>query len=78
MALKWHDWSYRFESIKKSDAEAFREHAFEMSRFRESHALPGTGFSPGRETGGTYRELGVTGYWAFIPLRPAPERFSVN
>ena len=78
MASKWHNWSYRSDYIEKGDAEAFREHAWETSRFRESHVLPGAGISPGRETGGTYREYSVTGYWTFIPLRPAPERFSAN
>jgi hypothetical protein len=73
MASKWHNWSYR-----KGVAEAFREHAWEMNRFRESHALLVAGISPGRETGGTYRKFSVTGYWTFIPLRPAPERFSAN
>ena len=78
MASKWHNWNYRSDSIEKSDTEAFREHAWEMSRFRGSHALLGAGISLGREAGGTYRKFSVTGYWAFIPLRPAPERFSAN
>ena len=79
MASKWHNWNYRSDFIEKSDAEAFREHVWEMNQFRETHALSGTGIGPGRETGGTYRQMSLTGYWTFIPLKsPAPERFSVN
>lgn len=70
--------SYRFHAIAKGDAGAFRQHAGEMSRFRQSHQLLGASISPGRETGGTHRQMSVSGYWTFIPLRPAPERFSLS